>query len=278
MEPGGKAGRASGRTMTNSDPSLLQITGLTKRFTGTLALDGVDFDVRRRRGACAARRERRRQVDADQGPRRRQSRRRKARSACDGRIVDPMTEKLPITFIHQDLGLVDTMTVAENIAILAGYPRRHGLISWRAARDAAVTALDAMGGGIAPDARRARPARRGALHRGDRPRHGGAMRASGARRADGGASRSGRGTPAGRAAAPARRRLGHRLCDASAGRGLPHRRSGHRAARRPPHRHRCRGRDDAFGAGPQHRRSLALRALRQAFRDRRRNRAGRRRA
>ncbi len=26
---------------------LLKVSGLTKRFTGTLALDGVDFDVRR---------------------------------------------------------------------------------------------------------------------------------------------------------------------------------------------------------------------------------------
>ena len=28
----------------------------------------------------------------------------------------------PIAFIHQDLGLVDWMTVAENVAIVAGYP------------------------------------------------------------------------------------------------------------------------------------------------------------
>ena len=68
-------------------------------------------------------------------------------------VVDPTTEELPITFIHQDLGLVDTMTVAENIAVLAGYPRRRGIISWRAAREAAVTALSRMGGGISPDAR-----------------------------------------------------------------------------------------------------------------------------
>ena len=28
----------------------------------------------------------------------------------------------PISFIHQDLGLVDDMTVAENIALVNGYP------------------------------------------------------------------------------------------------------------------------------------------------------------
>src|SRR5262249_58428550 len=33
------------------------------------------------------------------------------------------------------------------------YPRRRGIISWRAARDAAEMALQRMGGGISPDAR-----------------------------------------------------------------------------------------------------------------------------
>lgn len=34
----------------------------------------------------------------------------------------------PIAFIHQDLGLVDWMTVAENIAMVMGFPRRFGMI------------------------------------------------------------------------------------------------------------------------------------------------------
>ena len=41
-----------------------------------------------------------------------------------GDVVDPASARLPITFIHQDLGLVDSMTVAENVALLAGYPRQ----------------------------------------------------------------------------------------------------------------------------------------------------------
>jgi len=221
--------------MTNSDPSLLQITQLSKRFTGTLALDRVDFDVRRGEvhallGENGAGKSTLIKVLAGV------NRAEQGEILFNGRIVDPMTEKLPITFIHQDLGLVDTMTVAENIAILAGYPRRHGIISWRAAREAAVTALDRMGGGISPDARvRDLPAAERSIVA--------IARAMAVKcellvlDADGGASRSGRGTPAGGAAAPARRRLGHRLCDASAGRGFPHLRSRHRAARRPPHRH-----------------------------------------
>ena len=32
--------------------------------------------------------------------------------------------RLPISFIHQDLGLIGWMTVAENICLALGYPRR----------------------------------------------------------------------------------------------------------------------------------------------------------
>src|SRR5262245_12117508 len=34
---------------------------------------------------------------------------------------------LPIAFIHQDLGLIEWMTVAENISLMLGFPRRFGL-------------------------------------------------------------------------------------------------------------------------------------------------------
>jgi ribose transport system ATP-binding protein len=40
----------------------------------------------------------------------------------------------PIAFIHQDLGLVEWMTVAENMALVMGFPRRFGLIDWAATR------------------------------------------------------------------------------------------------------------------------------------------------
>ena len=46
-----------------------------------------------------------------------------------------------IAFIHQDLGLIEWMTVAENIALAQGYPRR-GLIDWHGStRGAASLAL-----------------------------------------------------------------------------------------------------------------------------------------
>jgi ribose transport system ATP-binding protein len=137
--------------MTQSSSPLLAIAGLTKRFTGTLALDRVDFEVRAGEvhallGENGAGKSTLIKVlagvhRADAGDIR-----------FAGRPVDPHAEKLPVTFIHQDLGLVDTMTVAENVALIAGYPRRGGLISWAAARAVAVRALARMGGGVDPDA------------------------------------------------------------------------------------------------------------------------------
>ena len=61
--------------------------------------------------------------------------------------------RLPIAFIHQDLGLIDWMTVAENICMTLGFPRRHGLIDRSAARRRAAAALDVLGADIDPDVR-----------------------------------------------------------------------------------------------------------------------------
>ncbi|MGI3904140.1 MAG: sugar ABC transporter ATP-binding protein [Janthinobacterium lividum] len=61
--------------------------------------------------------------------------------------------QLPIAFIHQDLGLIDWMTVAENICLQLGYPRRWGLIDFAATRGRASRALQQLGVEIDPDAR-----------------------------------------------------------------------------------------------------------------------------
>ncbi len=132
---------------------LLAVAGLTKRFTGTLALDRVDFDVRRGEvhallGQNGAGKSTLIKIlagvyDADAG---------EIRFA--DRVVDPQEDTLPIAFIHQDLGLVEWMTVAENVAIQTGYPRsRLGLISWGRMRQAAAEALSTMGSELDPDAR-----------------------------------------------------------------------------------------------------------------------------
>ncbi len=133
-------------------PPLLEMAGLVKRFTATLALDHVDFDVRRGEvhallGQNGAGKSTLIKIlagvyGADAG---------EIRFA--GRPVRPGAEALPIAFIHQDLGLVEWMSVAENVAILAGYPRGlGGLVSWRGVRARAADALAVMGSGLDPDA------------------------------------------------------------------------------------------------------------------------------
>lgn len=59
----------------------------------------------------------------------------------------------PIAFIHQDLGLIDWMTVAENMAFTMGFPRRCGLVDWGAVRRRAQSALREVGIDLNPDSR-----------------------------------------------------------------------------------------------------------------------------
>jgi len=47
-----------------------------------------------------------------------------------GERVDPYGASLPLSFVHQDLGLVDELSVGENVALVAGFPRQAGLIDW----------------------------------------------------------------------------------------------------------------------------------------------------
>jgi ribose transport system ATP-binding protein len=50
-----------------------------------------------------------------------------------------------VSFIHQDLGLVETMSVAEAVALTRGYPRRFGIVNWAAVREQASRVLAAVG-------------------------------------------------------------------------------------------------------------------------------------
>jgi ribose transport system ATP-binding protein len=56
-----------------------------------------------------------------------------------------------VAFIHQNLGLVEDLSVAENIALSSGYSRTGPFISWSNTRHAARSALDEMGVEIDPD-------------------------------------------------------------------------------------------------------------------------------
>ncbi len=115
---------------TSKSEPVLDIRGLTKRFISTLALDHVDLSVRR--GEVHA-------LIGENGAGK--STLIKALAGLfapdageirfEGTVRHPHTEHLPISFVHQDLGLVDELSVGENIALVAGYPRQSGLIDWR---------------------------------------------------------------------------------------------------------------------------------------------------
>jgi ribose transport system ATP-binding protein len=139
------------RSASASAP-LLAMTGLVKRFTGTLALDHVDFDVHRGEvhallGQNGAGKSTLIKIlagvyHADAGE-----------ILFAGKPVHPGTEALPIAFIHQDLGLVEWMTIAENVALQTGYPRSwNGLVSWPRVNRAAAEALATMDSDLDPEA------------------------------------------------------------------------------------------------------------------------------
>ena len=135
-----------------SGEQLLELSDIVKQFTGTLALDHVDLQVRRGEihallGQNGAGKSTLIKIMAGIYPPT------AGRMRWRGQDVAPGSSSLPITFIHQDLGLVEAMTVAENVAILTGYPKRRGLIDWAAAAKAARVALGRMGSDIDPEAR-----------------------------------------------------------------------------------------------------------------------------
>lgn len=73
--------------------------------------------------------------------------------AIDSAMTLKKGTQQPIAFIHQDLGLIEWMTVAENMAIVMGFPRRFGLIDWKATRTQAQKALEGIGIELNPDDR-----------------------------------------------------------------------------------------------------------------------------
>jgi ribose transport system ATP-binding protein len=70
-----------------------------------------------------------------------------------GKKLETYAGKAPIAFIHQDLGLIEWMTVAENLSLGVGFPRQRGLINWKSVTAKAANTLKAIGGGISPTAR-----------------------------------------------------------------------------------------------------------------------------
>jgi len=68
-------------------------------------------------------------------------------------ISGKLAAKQAVAFIHQDLGLIEWMSVAENIALAVGYPKRGGRIDWPATEARARAALALVEADFEPTAR-----------------------------------------------------------------------------------------------------------------------------
>ncbi len=68
-------------------------------------------------------------------------------------ITGKLQTRQAVAFIHQDLGLIEWMSVAENIALAVGYPKRGGRIDWAKADTIARTALALVEAEFEPSAR-----------------------------------------------------------------------------------------------------------------------------
>lgn len=62
-------------------------------------------------------------------------------------------ERQPVAFIHQDLGLIEWMTVAENVGLAQGFSLRHKLIDWNATARRTAEALKLVGCDFDPSTR-----------------------------------------------------------------------------------------------------------------------------
>ncbi|HVY57947.1 MAG TPA: sugar ABC transporter ATP-binding protein [Xanthobacteraceae bacterium] len=120
---------------------VLAIRGVTKRFGGTLALDRIDLAVRAGEihaflGANGAGKSTLIRILAG------------VHAADGGEIlwhnvpISNAETARRIAIVHQDLGLIDFMSVGENMAMGYGYPRRgNGLIDWGAVEAKAARVL-----------------------------------------------------------------------------------------------------------------------------------------
>jgi ribose transport system ATP-binding protein len=136
----------------------LRITGLTKRYGATAALVDVSLSaatgsvhalvggngsgkstlIKTLAGVHTAEPGGRIQVGGDH-------------VAAD-RISPARARRGGLSFVHQDLGLFDVLSVAENLVAGQPYPRRHGRIAWRRMRRDAQEALDHLGIAVRADA------------------------------------------------------------------------------------------------------------------------------
>ena len=123
--------------MKTATSTMISIRNLSKRFGATQALSEVSLDINSGEvlallGANGAGKSTIIKILA------------KIYTADSGAITGPNGSDIndvKFAFIHQDLGLVEWMTVGESVALGSKYPRQSGLISWPGVRAMAEDAL-----------------------------------------------------------------------------------------------------------------------------------------
>ena len=124
---------------------VLVVKDVRKRFVGTQALSGIGMEIHAGEihaflGANGAGKSTLIRIlggvhKADSGEIR-----------YKGKVIEPGALAARVSIVHQDLGLIDSMTVGENMVIGQDYPRqRIGLVDWRAVQRRAVDLLAGLG-------------------------------------------------------------------------------------------------------------------------------------
>lgn len=128
---------------------VLSLRGMKKAFGGTLAVDNVDLDLHKGEilallgqngaGKSTVIKMLAGVYEPDAGD-----------MFVDGAPFTPRANDHKIAFIHQDLGLFEWMTVAENISLAQGYTRRGGLVDWKKIESEARRSLSLIAHDIDP--------------------------------------------------------------------------------------------------------------------------------
>jgi ribose transport system ATP-binding protein len=136
--------------------TLLEFRGVSKEFGGTKALTDVSIDLKRgeilallgENGAGKST-----LIKTLAGIYKPDAGEIRFRGAAYSHRPPKPNERQPVAFIHQDLGLIEWMTVGENVGLAQGFSMRRGLIDWGQTERRTAEALKLVGCSFEPSTR-----------------------------------------------------------------------------------------------------------------------------